>query len=126
MIAPLWLYAAALLSGLILIVHLTLGQRDIVRPLLASALESEPKWANFFCWHAVTIAILGMILGSLAPLLRADLWPLALGVCAISGAMGIWSLALSLTAGRSPMLLPQWIIFLPIALAAYVGVKDLI
>jgi hypothetical protein len=59
-----WLFAAAAVSALTLIIHVVAGGRQIARPLLADqALSADVKYTLYLCWHLVTIVLSMMALG---------------------------------------------------------------
>ncbi|MDO1559620.1 hypothetical protein Q0812_09290 [Brevundimonas sp. 2R-24] len=53
-----WFVAAAVVAAVALGVHLFLGSRLVVRPLLeAAGLDRVPRWLNFMTWHMVSMSL---------------------------------------------------------------------
>lgn len=52
------LLAAAMLIAIAFFVHLFLGGKYVVRPLLADRRLSPPaKWLSYYCWHLVSLTL---------------------------------------------------------------------
>lgn len=126
MIAPLWLYIAAGLCALTWAIHTFVGGKETMPPLRASDLPAMAIYGNFLTWHIATILLALMVLACLAPLGRADLWPLALGVSVLSLMIALWSFALNFIARKHVFFMPQWILFLPIAITSFIGIRGAI
>ncbi|MDZ4760582.1 MAG: hypothetical protein SGJ21_05880 [Alphaproteobacteria bacterium] len=54
-----WLAATAATRVQTAGIHLCLGGREIARPLLDSGIRPVPKHTNYFCWHMVTLTLIG-------------------------------------------------------------------
>jgi hypothetical protein len=122
MTSPDWLYSAAILSFLVLMAHIFGGGRTIARPLLDSDLAEVPKYASYYCWHMVTIIILYMTISftlSASDLASTDL---AWGSSILAILFAAWSFFLCLWKKQGLLKLPQWIMFLPIAVTGVLGV----
>ena len=53
-----WLFGtAAAINALAMLVHVVLGGRTFVRPLLASDLAPETTWMAYFMWHVATVSV---------------------------------------------------------------------
>jgi hypothetical protein len=120
------LLIAGLLATLTFAVHLFLGGADVAAPLLASALDEEPKLTLYAVWHMVSMALglsaLALFVGSLPRheqparyLVRfvSLLWCAFAIVCLVIAALqpGLdWFLRL-----------PQWILLLPVGLLGLWG-----
>jgi hypothetical protein len=48
-------WAAAAVAVVALVMHLVVGGRTFVRPLLAAELPSSLRWTAYFAWHSGTI-----------------------------------------------------------------------
>jgi len=109
------LAAASALSFATAAIHVFIGGPDAARPLLQSEMRTVPKLTNYYCWHLVTITLLAMGAGfALAALypgeaLMATMWTV------LAAAFALWSVALFVMRRVSPLALPQWALFTPIA-----------
>lgn len=111
-----WAIAAAALTGVTGVVHLFLGGRHIARPLLASReLAFEPKMTAYYCWHMATIVIFGMAAAYLYSGVVTSGQELAVAATVLAATFAALSVALVVWTRRSPLALPQWALFCPIA-----------
>lgn len=107
--------AAALTCG----IHLIVGGRELVRPLLASReLPRIVVLSHYYCWHLVSIA-LALIATGLALAAWDPAWR-SLGVAATLAAalFGALNLAYALCFRLTPRYLPQWLLFAAIVVPA--------
>lgn len=116
-----WLYAASVLSALTFFVHVLGGGKSAARPLLDSELENEVKYTNYYCWHIVTIVIGAMAICFFLSASSTASVDLAILSSALALAFAIWSGALTILKRQSVLALPQWILFLPIAIMGFLG-----
>jgi len=98
-------------------VHVVVGGRMISGPLLASGLETLPKMTLYLCWHGVTIVLAGMGALFADGLVRGRRESVMLGG-GLAAAFFVLGWGYILGFGLSPMDLPQWIAFGPMAGAA--------
>ncbi|MEM7078522.1 MAG: hypothetical protein AAF513_07840 [Pseudomonadota bacterium] len=117
-----WLYVAAALAAFTAVVHVLGGGRSAARPLLDSALADEPKYTNYYCWHMVSIIIAFMAACFALSAARLASIDLAIGATLLAVLFAAWSLLLIVWKRQPVMRLPQWILFLPIALTGALGV----
>ena len=117
-------YALAAASGLTAVVwalHTFVGGPATAGPLLASSLPPVAKYTNYYCWHLVTIVLLGLS-GAFA---YAAVVPAGRDVAVLATvtvvAFALWSVLLILWKHRRPWQLPQWLLFLAIGGAALAG-----
>ena len=122
MTPDLWLYCAAGLSLLTLVAHVFGGGKSVARPLLDSDLGNEAKFTNYYCWHMVTliIAFMGMCFFLNAQDIAST--DLSIGATILAALFTLWSILLTLWKQQRVMTLPQWILFLPIAITGTLGV----
>lgn len=120
----LMLLLAGLLALLTTAIHLVAGQREIVRPFLATELAAIPRWTLFACWHWVSLdlALAGAALIWLAVTPTGAAAPLAQQLIAGHfAAYGLLFLGLTLSRPGPQRLFqfPQWLLLLPIAALAW-------
>jgi len=118
-----WTFAAAAaLSLLTLGVHLFLGGPGVARPVLAAReLDPVAKYTSYYCWHLVSMVIAAMTAAYVRAALEPHARDLAILVTALAAGFAVWSLALAVWKRQRIMVLPQWILFLPIAVLGVVG-----
>ena len=117
-----WLWVAFGLAVAITLVHVVIGGQWIAGPLLASELATLPRMTLYLCWHGITVILAGMA-GLFAHGLyreRRESVALAGGLAAVFFALG-WGYILGF--GLSPLDLPQWIAFGPMAAAAGLALR---
>ena len=118
----LWWTAAAAISAATVVIHVTLGGRDIARPLLALAQEDKQlKFGNYYCWHLVSIEITGLSLAFAWPAMTGRAQELAIAATMISISATGWSLAMITRFRLGFLEFPQWALFLPISLCGLAG-----
>jgi hypothetical protein len=117
-----WFLAAALASTVTFAVHTFAGGVAVARPLLASsALPPASKWLNYYCWHLVTLSLIGMALGFGWCARNADAADLALFLAVLAATSSALSIAVALKAGIGPWRFPSTTLFALIAVLAFAG-----
>ena len=112
---------AAALSVLTWGVHTFVGGREVARPLLESSRSPGPRFTAYYCWHLVTIVLAGMAAAfAIAAWLPGER-SLAIAATVLAALFAAWSIALVVGWRRPVGELPQWVLFLPIALAGAWG-----
>ncbi len=117
-----WFLAAGTASLITMLIHIFLGGREIVRPLLAAeGLAKVPKFTMYYCWHLVTIAILALAAGFVYA--GAFGGGTDIVVAAISGAVLFcgWSLIMIVGFGLRVLHFPQWIMFATVVVFGICG-----
>ena len=117
-----WLYAASVLSGLTALLHIFGGGKTAAQPLLESSMEDGAKYTNYYCWHMVTIIIIAMSVSFYLAACNVQLIELAVLSTGLSFAFALWSCLLIVIKKQNPFVLPQWLLFFPIALLGLLGV----
>jgi hypothetical protein len=111
-VATLWLLTALL--------HGVLGTREILQPVLASAVGSTAKRTSEVAWHIITWHFVAL---SAACAWAATAPAIAAPFAYFSGASALGSAALFIALGvarfRSLWRMPQWALFLPIAALSF-------
>jgi hypothetical protein len=110
-----WFAAAGVMSLVTCATHITVGGRFIARPLLdARDITAIAKATNYYCWHLVTLAILGM-----AAAFGWAAWrgarEFAVFATAEAAAFCALNVALFLAFRQGPLKMPQWALFLAVA-----------
>ncbi|MDP3852891.1 hypothetical protein [Phenylobacterium sp.] len=120
-----WFAANAAVILLCAFVHLLLGGRGMVRPLLRDTeLRPVVRDIHYCCWHLITILMFGMVIVfALAALGRASA-DLTLAAVLVFAAYGLWTLGLMLHRKYRIREMPQWILFGLIAALGAVGLSD--
>ena len=116
------LAVAAVLSLLTWGVHTFVGGPVVAKPLLESEMESVAKYTNYYCWHLTTLMLFAMALGFAYSAAFPGGSDLAIFLTLLSASFGIWSIVLVAVSKRKLLELPQWSLFVAIAVAGFVGV----
>ena len=108
----------AAVAALIAAVHFFAGGREVARPLLRqNALPPVVTLTHYYCWHLVTITLLGLAgafgYASLAP----DGRVLAVFATGAAGLFAAWGLALVLWQAQRHRDMPQWMLFAVLAVS---------
>jgi len=115
------LVAAGLLALLTAAIHGVLGTREILRPVLAAPLGAVVRGTTETAWHLMTwhFAVLGVGL-LVAPLLPVDA---AAAIAVLTGASALGYAVAFLAFGwwrfRDPWHMPQWVLFVPMAVTSF-------
>ncbi len=108
-------------SALVCLMHIFGGGPQVVGPLLRSEMDDVPKYLNYYCWHLVTLTLGLMSIGYLLAALNPAETLLALLMTLLALSFALWSLGLVLWKRQSLWEMPQWLLFLPIALFGSLG-----
>ena len=117
-----WFATAAVLSALICGLHVVMGGREAVHPLLA-ATELSPltKFTNYYCWHIVTIVIAGMAVAFAYSAQPASAMDLALFATGLAFLFTVWSLGMIARFGLPLLQFGQWLLFLAVGFLGLIG-----
>ena len=110
------LLAAAAFALLTAFIHLLVGGKYIARPLLASDMHPVARYTNYYCWHMVTIILFVMAACYIWPILAPSDIAIAALATLLAWSFAIWSLGLMISTKSKIADLPQWTLFLAIAL----------
>jgi hypothetical protein len=121
---------AGVLAAVTAAVHTIAGTLEVHSPLLGSALPDALRLLLYACWHLVTVALCL----SAWVLLRPPQSVSAEAAAVLARAIGIlWMcfglvfIAVALLLGRTPaalLMLPQWVLLLPVGWLAYRGAGE--
>ncbi len=123
------LLTAGVLAAITAAVHTIAGTAEIQAPLLGSALGEPLRLLLYACWHLVTVALLL----SAAALLWCARMPGHVGVRPLATFVSIlWLLfgmvfvfvALAFSGPGALLVLPQWILLLPVGALGWVGSRN--
>jgi len=118
-----WFLSAAILSGLICLLHVFGGGPPTVPQLIAK--DAGPgrvgRMTAYYAWYIVTITIAVQVLAFWLAAGSTDAHDLALFASAEALMFGIWSLVMIVIYRLKPLLYPQWLLFLPVAVIGFAG-----
>lgn len=119
----LWFLAAAVLSGLICLLHIFAGGPATVPQLVTR--DGGPgmvgRMTAYYCWHIVTITIAAQALAFWMAAGSVEAHDLALLASVGAALFAGWSLAMIAIYRLKPLLFPQWILFFPVAVIGFAG-----
>lgn len=120
-----WLLAGGVIASATALIHAIGGGLDTVRPLLGSGMPDEPKRTLHAVWHMVTADLLfsGVALVGLgwAGVTNA-LLVLFIGVRFLAYSMTFVVISFRVGWPRPLLRLPQWMLLLPVAILAAMGI----
>lgn len=117
-----WLWIAATLNAATLVTHIFVGGRYIARPLLKSEMHSVAKFTNYFCWHMVTITLLGTSASFALAAQYNSAWELGVLATALSIGFCLLNLLIVVVKKQRFLFMPQWSFFLLISIAALMSI----
>lgn len=98
-------------------VHLTIGQKEVARPLLLTdALPADVKYILFLCWHTVTLVMVLAAIAYIAAAFSPDHAAYALAATITMGLLSLWCLVVTIWNKQRQRDMPQWIAFALVAL----------
>ncbi len=113
---------AALLSFLTTLIHLFAGGKEVAVPLLeADDIRPVPKFTMYYAWHMVTIMLFVMGITFAHSAIDQNQSVLAFYTTALAGCFMVLSVLLVLWKKQEFWLMPQWFLFLIIAIFGVVG-----
>lgn len=116
-----WFLAAGLLSLAGMLLHVFVGGRLFVRPLLAYDIPPEHKWLAYFVWHVGTLAPGFLTAGFLAAALLPERSDYAAIAAVFAGLLALTALWTSFRARRSPIAIPAFPVFSAVCLLGLAG-----
>lgn len=117
-----WLFLAGISAVFTGLVHTFVGQKFVVRPLLAAkTFDHISRYTNYYCWHIVTIVLFSMAGMFFYAATHAESLELAWLATFYALAFVIWSLAMIMTHKLRFKHFPQWALILPTALLGLIG-----
>lgn len=113
--------AAVVLTALTMM-HLTMGQKEVVRPLLSTtALTPDTIAILLVCWHLVTIVMVAAAGAYVAAALSPAFVGAALAATGLISLLAVWSLIVLVWRKQRHRDMPQWIAFALVALLGLAG-----
>jgi hypothetical protein len=118
-----WFVGAAILSGLVCLLHIFGGGPGTVPALIKKDAGSGGvgRMTAYYAWHLVTITIAAQALAFWIAAGSDAAHDLALFAAGGALLFALWSIAMIAIHRLKPMLFPQWLLFLPIAAAGFIG-----
>jgi hypothetical protein len=117
-----WFASDAILILLGALVHLMLGGRGMVRPLLRDTeLRPVVRDIHYCCWHLITILMFGMVVVFARAALGRSSTDLVAAAVLVFAGYGAWTLGLMLQRKYRVREMPQWILFGIIAALGALG-----
>jgi hypothetical protein len=112
---------AGVVSALTFIIHLTMGQVDLVNPLMESELTIQVKTEFLAVWHLVSVVLL------VTPILYFYYGfknlSSSLIICLLSNLYLAFGIVFILAGIYNSIFVPQWILLLPIGFFGLLGIK---
>ena len=106
------LWAASASALVTFAVHTFIGGIFVARPLLADqGLPKAAKWLAYYCWHIVTLLLLGLALAFGAAAAGALAREAALGLSVFCAACSLLSIAVALKGHIAPWRFPSTTLF---------------
>ena len=117
-----WGWLAAVSSGGVFLLHVVLGGRENVPPLLGSSVPWGVRMTHYYCWHLVSLTLAMMTAGFAYAAYVPDGWDVGFTMTVLSASFMAWSMALGMWKRPRPWYrLPQWVLFLVVTVAALPG-----
>jgi|DewCreStandDraft_4_1066084.scaffolds.fasta_scaffold90665_3 hypothetical protein len=102
----------ALVSAVIAAIHFFVGGREIARPLVRqTALPPVVTLTHYYCWHLVTITLIGIAGAFVCAAFDPGARTLAVFATLFAGLFCLWGLALVLWKRQRHRHMPQWMLF---------------
>lgn len=93
-------------------IHFVAGGREVARPLLRQvSLSPVVTLTHYYCWHLVTITLVGMAGAFGYASLATDGRVLAVFATVAAGLFAVWGLVLVIWKAQRHRDMPQWILF---------------
>jgi len=106
----------AAVASLIAAIHFFAGGREVARPLLRQdTLAPVVTLTHYYCWHLVTITLLGLACAFGYASLAPDGRVLAIFATVAAGLFAVWGLVLVIWQAQRHRDMPQWILFAVLA-----------
>lgn len=115
-----WLVAGGI-SVITTIIHLTMGQQDLVNPMLESNLTLQSKTEFLAVWHMVSVILLATSV--LYVMYAFKNLPSSVMICLLSNLYLVFGLVFILSGLYNSIFAPQWILLKPIGVFGLLGIK---
>jgi uncharacterized membrane protein (DUF4010 family) len=117
-----WFLFATVVLLILTAFHLTAGQKEIVRPLLAArAFAPDQIAVLWLCWHVVTMLMLTAAAAYVAVVISDAYRGFALSATILIGLLALLSLIAQVTRRQRLQDMPQWIAFTLVTLLGIAG-----
>ena len=102
----------AAIAALIAVIHFFAGGSGIAAPLLRqNTLHPVVTLTHYFCWHMVTIMLVGLAVAFAYASVSVDGRVLAVFATVISALFAVWGLLLVMWKAQRHRDMPQWMLF---------------
>ena len=102
----------AAIAALIAVIHFFAGGSAVARPLLRqNTLAPVVTLTHYFCWHMVTIMLVGLAFAFAYASASADGRVLAVFATVVSALFAVWGLLLVMWKAQRHRDMPQWMLF---------------
>lgn len=115
-----WVIAGGI-SAITFFIHLTLGQLDLVNPLLDSKLPIPIKTEFLAIWHMISLLLLATSVVYI--FFGIKNFPSSITICLLSNLYLAFGVVFILTGIYTMTFVPQWILLLPIGVLGLLGIK---
>lgn len=116
-----WLFAAVAMAA-ITALHIVGGGAELARPLLdQKALGASVTGNLYYGWHLVSVMLAAMALAYGAAAVSARHRSLGSASTLLALAFAILNIVIGLRTDLFPWQLPQWVLFLPVAVVGFLG-----
>lgn len=113
---------ASLCLLILIAMHLTAGEKEVVRPLLRSdAFPPDVICVLFLCWHVVTLVMALAAVAFAAAAISPASVDFAVAATIVMGLMALLSLAVVIRWRQRHRDMPQWIAFAIVAALGLLG-----
>lgn len=117
-----WLYAASGIAVATTALHVWLGGRDAVGPLLGSRdLDEDARLTHLLCWHIVTVVLVALALAFLAGAVWEGQRNLALFAAMLAASFVVLNVGIVMRFRLRLLTHAQWAAFTPMALCGFLG-----
>lgn len=116
-----WLIAAALAAFATCLIHILLGGRQFVQPLLGAELQSVVKHTHYYCWHLVSASLALMAAAFAWAAFAPDARAAAFVATALAGLFFAVNVVQNVSMRLSFARHPQWIFFSVVTLLGVAG-----
>ncbi len=109
------------ISAVTFIVHLIMGQIDLINPLMESGLTIQVKTELLAVWHMISLLLLATSVVFI--FFGIKNFPTSITICLLSNLYIAFGVIFIITGIYTMTFAPQWILLLPIGIFGLLGIK---